>query len=158
MTAQVPVWSFLATGTAIRATGARHAETPFTAALSAAETASAMRSGFVPVSYLACPVMAIRWVEPASRGQERLSAANGEIEAYTETVNACRRQAAADFARAAHEAHADAAVLTDMTVELGPAKDAAEVTVVITGTALTQFDARSGDAPLRIVSLGVGER
>ena len=150
------IWSFLATGTAVRSLGGTHASTPFTAALSATQTASALRGGWVPLSYLTSQVMAVRWVEPASRKQERLSSANGEIGAYSDTVNVCRRQASADFAEAARAVGADGAVLADMRLELGEARDLAEVSVVVTGTALVRFTGHGVPAPLTIMPLGGG--
>ena len=65
------VWRLLATGTAMRSLGATRAVRPFTTSLSAAQTAAALRGGWMPVTFLACPVMAVRWVEPASRRQQR---------------------------------------------------------------------------------------
>jgi uncharacterized protein YbjQ (UPF0145 family) len=147
------IWSFLATGTAVRSIGRTRASTPFTSALSANQTALALRCGWAPVSYLACPVMAARWVESASRQQERLSSGNGEVVAYAETVNVCRRQAGADFAAASRAVGADGAVLTEMTLELGPAKDLAEVSVLATGTALIRFDDHEMPAPLPVIPM-----
>lgn len=152
------VWSFLATGTAVRSMGGTRAATPFTSALSAAQVASALRCGWVPVSYLACPVMAVRWVEPASRQAQRLSSDNGEVVAYSETVNVCRRQAGADFAAAARAVGADGAVMAEMTLQLGPARDLAEVSVVITGTALVRFSGHDVPASLTIIPMDRGSR
>jgi uncharacterized protein YbjQ (UPF0145 family) len=151
--AGISIWSFLASGTAVRSIGETHAATPFTSALSATQTASALRGGWVPLSYLTCPVMAVRWVEPASRKQERLSSANGEIGAYSDTVNVCRRQAGTDFAAAARAMGADGAVMADLTLELGPARDMAEVSVFATGTALVRFSGRGGPETLTILPL-----
>jgi uncharacterized protein YbjQ (UPF0145 family) len=148
-----PLWSFVAIGTAIRSTGRTRAGTPFTTDLSPAQTASALRAGWVPISYLACPVKAVRWVDPDSRRQRRITTANGEITAHTEAVNDCRHQARTDFAAAARAIRAEAAVMSSMTMGLGPRPGLAEVTVVITGTGLARF-ARGDDAtPLPIVSL-----
>jgi uncharacterized protein YbjQ (UPF0145 family) len=147
------VWRFLATGTAVRSLGPTRATRPFTTSLSAVETAAALRSGWAPASYLACPVMAVRWVEPASRRQERALSGNGEIVAFTETVNACRRQAALDFERDARAAGADGAVMDDMTVEVGDARDLSQVHVLLTGTALVRFGVAQPPAPLSVLSL-----
>jgi uncharacterized protein YbjQ (UPF0145 family) len=151
---ELPLWSFLAVGTAVRSIGRTRAGTPFTTDLSAAQTAAALRGGWVPVSYLACPVKAVRWVDADSRKQRRVSASNGEINAHTEAVNACRHQARTDFAKAARAVHADAAVMSAMTLSLGPSPGLAEVTVVITGTALARF-VRGGTTsePLTIMPL-----
>ncbi|MGI8680473.1 MAG: hypothetical protein ACR2LX_17670 [Jatrophihabitans sp.] len=148
------VWRFLATGTAVRGAGPTRARVPFTAALSAAETAAALRAGWVPVGYLACPVMAVRWVEPESRRQERTLSANGEVTAFTHTVTECRRQAGADFARVARGRGADGAVMKSMSMEVGPAVDLAEVNVLVIGTAVAQFRAPEATAPLTVLSLG----
>lgn len=148
-----PTWHFLASGTAICSTGSTRAASPFTSALTATQTAVALRAGWVPVSYLACPVMAVRWVEPESRQRERLSAPNGEIDAYSEAVNVCRRQAGADFARAAREVKADAAVMSGMSVQVHSALDLAEVSVLVTGTALAQFRVARPPSPRTIISL-----
>lgn len=147
------VWRFLATGTAVRSMGPTRAARPFVTSLSAGQAAAALRSGWAPMSYLVCPVTAVRWVEPASRQQERTLSGNGEITAFTETVNACRRQAARDFERDAIAAGADGAVMDDMTVELGDAPDLAEVNVLLTGTALARFPAPTPVAALSMLSL-----
>jgi uncharacterized protein YbjQ (UPF0145 family) len=147
------VWRFLATGTAVRSLGPARAERPFTTSLSAAETATALRGGWTPVSYLACPVMAVRWVEPASRRQERALSGNGEIVAFTETVNACRRQAALDFERDARAVGADAAVMDELSVEVADARDLSQVHVLLAGTALARFAVPRSSAPLSVLSL-----
>lgn len=149
-----PLLSFLAVGTAIRSVGRTRAGTPFTTDLSPAQTVAALRGGWIPVSYLACPVKAIRWVDTSSRRQRRIFAANGEIDAHTEAVNACRHQARTDFAKAARAVHADAAVMGAMTLSIGPSPGVAEVTVVITGTALARFAGGGGTAePLTVMPL-----
>jgi uncharacterized protein YbjQ (UPF0145 family) len=149
-----PLWSFLAVGTAIRSVGRTRAGSPFTTDLSPAQTVAALRGGWVPVSFLACPVKAIRWVDTSSRRQRRITAANGEIDAYTEAVNACRHQARTDFAKAARAVHADAAVMGAMTLRIGPSPGLADVTVVITGTALARFAAGGATAqPLTVIPL-----
>lgn len=147
------VWRFLATGTAVRSTGPVRAARPFTAALSATETAVAIRAGWVPAGYLPCPVMAVRWVEPASRAQERLRAGNSEVTAFTAAVNECRRQAGAAFREAARAVGADAAVMASMDMEVGPAVDLAEVSVMVVGTALKQFRVPDQDTRLSVLSL-----
>jgi uncharacterized protein YbjQ (UPF0145 family) len=150
----VPLLSFLAVGTAVRSVGRTRATTPFTTDLSPAQTAAALRRGWVPVSYLACPVTAIRWVDADSRRQRRISAPNGEIGAHTQAVNHCRHQARTDFTKAARAVHADAAVMRAMTLSLGPSPGVAEVTVVVTGTALARFARRDTSAePLTIIPL-----
>jgi uncharacterized protein YbjQ (UPF0145 family) len=148
------VWRFLATGTAVRAAGPTRANIPFTAALSATETVAALRAGWVPLGYLACPVMAVRWVDPQSRQQTRALSANGEMTAFTDTVTQCRRQAGVEFALAARRLGADGAVLKSMDVRVGPAVDLAEVSVLVIGTALAQFRGIGGSPPLTVLSLG----
>jgi uncharacterized protein YbjQ (UPF0145 family) len=147
------VWRFLATGTAVRSLGPTRAARPFTTSLSAVETAAALRSGWAPVSYLTCPVMAVRWVEPVSRRQERALSGNGEIVAFTETVNACRRQAALDFERDARATGADGAVMDDMRLQVADARDLAQVQVLLAGTALARFGAPQPPASLSVLSL-----
>jgi uncharacterized protein YbjQ (UPF0145 family) len=144
------VWNFLATGTAVRSRGRTRAARPFTCALGAAQTAAALRSGWLPLQYLACPVMAVRWIEPAERKRSRPLAPNSELRALTTTVNACRRQARTDFADAAGRAGGEGAIMSDMTLELGRAPDLAQATVVVTGTALTSF-ASARPSPARSV-------
>jgi uncharacterized protein YbjQ (UPF0145 family) len=144
--------NFLAVGTAVRSMGRTRAGTPFTTALSAAQTASALRAGWVPICYLACPVMAIRGLDQGSRRQRRISAGNGEIRAHTEAVNTCRHQARTDFAAAARSVHADGAVMAEMTLRLGPEKNLVEVTAVITGTALARFATRKELAPISVIA------
>ena len=147
------VWRFLATGTAVRSVGPTRATRPFTSSLSAAQMAAALRSGWAPVSYLACPVMAVRWVEPASRRRQRALSGNGEIVAFTDAVNACRRQAALDFERAARAAGADGAVLDEMSVEVADTRDLAQVHVLLAGTALARFSVPRSPAALNVLSL-----
>lgn len=147
------VWRFLATGTAVRSLGPTRAARPFTTSLSAGQVAAALRNGWAPVTFLACPVMAVRWVEPRSRQQRRTTSSNGEVVAFTETVNACRRQAALDFERDARAAGADGAVMDEMSVEMGAARDLAEVSVMLVGTALARFGVPHSPAPLSILSL-----
>lgn len=147
-----PVWSFLAIGTAIRSVGGSRSAKPFTTGLSGAEVTSALWAGWVPISFLACPVVALRWVDQASAVQMTMAAGNGEIAAHTEAVNDCRRQARTDFAEAARHVHADAAVMTAMTIDIA-VRGPAEVTVVLTGTALAQFGRPSPLEPQTVLPL-----
>ncbi|PZS13911.1 MAG: hypothetical protein DLM57_15555 [Pseudonocardiales bacterium] len=140
---EFPVWTFLAIGTAVRSVGRVHAANPFTTDLSAAQTAAAIRGGWLPVSYLFAPCRAIRAVDPVSSGQRARAAPNGEIDAYTDLVTSCRRQARADFTRAAAAVHADGAVQSSMTLDLHVhPRDVGTAQVTITGTALARFRAR----------------
>jgi uncharacterized protein YbjQ (UPF0145 family) len=148
----LPVWSFVAIGTAIRSIGRSRAAAPFTTALPPAQVASALRAGWVPISYLACPVLALRWVDQSSSLQMGMTARNGEISAHTKVVNDCRHQARTDFADAARLVHADAAVMSAMSIDLA-VRGPAEVTVVITGTALARFGRPRALEPLTIMAL-----
>lgn len=133
------VWNFLATGSAVRSRGRTRAEVPFTCALKASQVAVVVGAGWLPLQFLACPVMAVRWIEPDERKRGRLLAPNSELRAYTTTVNACRHQARSDFAAAAGRAGGAGAIMSDMSLEIGNAPDLAQATVLITGTALAQF-------------------
>lgn len=148
------IWNFLAMGTAIRSTGPNRVTKPFTTALSGGGTAAALRAGWVPISYLACPVMAIRGIDYTSSQQMRRSAPNGEVEAHTDAVNTCRHQARTDFAAAARAVRADAAVMDKMTVHFGRVSGPVEVTVVVTGTALAHFAGGDQLAPIGVLPLG----
>ncbi|HSY16461.1 MAG TPA: heavy metal-binding domain-containing protein [Jatrophihabitantaceae bacterium] len=154
------MWSFLAIGTAVRSAGRTHPSVPFTTDLSGAQTAAAIRGGWVPVSYLAVPCIGIRYLDAQSSMQLRALATNGEIDAFSDVVNTTRHQARQDFARAAAEAHADGAVLSGMTLRLEGGLDqitcVAEVT--ITGTALARFRAPATRArtPLMVIPLARG--
>ena len=153
----LPLWSFLAIGTAVRSTGSSHADTPFTTDLSGAEVAAAMRSGWVPVSLLVVPCMAIKWIDLPSRRSRRRLAPNGEVDALTDLINTCRHQARQDFRTAAAAVHADGAVLTSMTLEheAHGAEPAATAMVTITGTALAHFAVtRARPATLTIMPIG----
>lgn len=147
------VWSFLAIGTAIRSTGRARAASPFTTALSGTATATALRAGWVPITFLACPVMAIRAVDSESSPRLRRRAANGEVDAHTDAVNTCRHQARTDFAAAARAVRADAAVMGSMTMSHGRSHGPVRITVVITGTALARFGRRSEASPLSVLAL-----
>jgi uncharacterized protein YbjQ (UPF0145 family) len=139
------LWTFLAIGTAIRSVGFAHTEHPFTTDLSGAQVAAGMRNGWIPLTMLIVPCMAIKWIDLASRYQNRRLAPNGEVAALTDLINTCRHQARQDFARSARNAHADAAVLTDMTLSMhhSGAEPVATATVTVSGTALGQFRTRS---------------
>lgn len=157
--AGAPVWNFLASGTAVRSRGRTHAVNPFTAMMSAAQTASALRGGWVPVTAIILPCMAIRWVDPRSRGQRMMMSANGEVDAYSDVVNTCRRQARDDFERAARAARADGAVLSRMTIQLDAPSDESVcvASVTIAGTALAQLGTHTPTiAPLTILPLRKG--
>ncbi len=150
----VLTWDFLATGTAVRSTGRTHPARPFTSALTATETAVALRGGWAPVVFLYCPVAAARWVDPPSRRQERRRAANGEIVAYTETVTACRRRAVDDLAHDAARAGADGAVLGDLELTVGSDLTLAEASLELTGTALLRIPARDRGRVLPVLPVG----
>jgi uncharacterized protein YbjQ (UPF0145 family) len=66
------------------------------------------------------------------------------VEALTDLINTCRHQARQDFAAAARDVHADAAVLTDMSLqrERDRIEPVSTAMVTITGTALGQFQPR----------------
>jgi uncharacterized protein YbjQ (UPF0145 family) len=153
-----PVWGFLAVGTAVRAIGRVHTPNPFTTDLSGPQAAAAIRSGWLPVSYVIAPCRAIRLVDPVSIRQRARTAPNGEVDAYTDAVNTCRRQARTDFLRAVESVHADGAVLSTMSLDVYlQTKDVAVAQVTISGTALARFKVR--DAPpgaLTIIPLKAG--
>ena len=155
------LWSFLAVGTAVRSTGSTHTTDPFLSGLTAAQSAASIRSGWLPLAVLINPVMAIRWVDPASRWSRQGLAANAEIDAYTDVVNTCRHQARADFERAAATVKADGAVMSSMTLELDAPRDESTCTalVTITGTALARFRLPTPvAAPLMIMPLYRGQK
>jgi uncharacterized protein YbjQ (UPF0145 family) len=133
------IWNFLATGTAVRSRGRTRAEQPFTCALGASQVAAALRGGWMPLQFLACPVMAIRWIDPEDRKRTRARAPNSELHAYTTTVNVCRHQARTDFAAAAERAGGEGAIMSDMNLKIGRSPSVAEATVLITGTAVAGF-------------------
>lgn len=153
------LWNFLAIGTAIRGTGSVHADAPFTSGLSAAQTAAAIRNGWLPVAALIIPVMGIRYVEYSSRRQRGRFQPNAEIPALSDAVNSTRNQARLDLEREARTVHADGAVMTSMAMELEAPTDepVCRVTVTITGTALARFKIRhERPAPLMIMPLNKG--
>ena len=158
------LWSFVAVGTAVRSTGHTHTANPFTTSMSAAGVAAAVRGGWVPVSLVIAPVMAIRWIDPASRIQSSMTqirglAVNVEVDAYTDVVNTCRHQARQDFAAAARQVHADGAVLSDMTLEFEADRKESFCTasVTVTGTAMARLIVRHHPpAPLTIIPLTGG--
>lgn len=140
---EYPVWGFLAIGTAVRAIGRVHTANPFTTDLSGAQAAAAIRSGWLPVSYVIIPCRAIRLVDPVSIRQRARTAPNGEVDAYTDAVTTCRRQARTDFLRAAENVHADGAVLSTMSLDVHlQTRDVAIAQVTISGTALARFRVR----------------
>ncbi|HEX2902367.1 MAG TPA: hypothetical protein VHO01_02830 [Jatrophihabitans sp.] len=149
------LWRFLAVGTAVRSTGRRRAATPFTTDLSGTDVASAVRAGWVPLSMVIAPVMAIRLVDPWSQGARRRWAPPGEIAAYADVVGVCRRQARDDFAAEAERAGGDAAVLSRMELDFDPNRNEGycEAMVTVTGTALGQFRAPAREAGLPIMRL-----
>ncbi|MDT4982459.1 MAG: hypothetical protein QOG07_4338 [Pseudonocardiales bacterium] len=157
---EFPIWGFLALGTAVRAAGSVHTPNPFTTDLSGAQTAAAIRSGWIPVSYLITPCRAIRVVDPLSIKQRARTAPNGEVDAYTDAVTTCRRQARTDFLRAAENVHAHGAVLSTMSLDVHlETKDVAIAEVTISGTALARFtvpDVAPGS--LTIIPLKAGIR
>ena len=138
------IWRFLATGTAVRSTGRTHTDVPFTTDLSGAQVASAVRTGWLPLSLLIVPCMAVRWTDYNSLTQQRFGAGNAEVDSYTDVVNTCRHQARTDWAKAATALGAEAAVLSTMTLDFDIAPGEAVATVVVTGTALTRFDVPAG--------------
>lgn len=147
------IWNFLATGTAVRSRGRTRAEQPFTCALGANQVAGALRGGWMPVQFLACPVMAIRWIDPDDRKRSRARAPNSELHAYTTTVNVCRHQARTDFAAAAERAGGDGAIMSDMDLEISRSPGLAQATALITGTALTRFGRHRSSEVLATLSL-----
>jgi uncharacterized protein YbjQ (UPF0145 family) len=155
------LWSFLAVGTAVRSIGSTHTQSPFTTDFSGTEFAASVRGGLLPLSLLIVPCMAIRWIDPQSRVQRKRLAVNGEIDAYTDLINTCRHQARQDFAAAARNVRADAAVLSDMTLgfEIDSPEPVCTASVTVTGTALTEFQLRTqGRNTLTIMPLGRAAR
>jgi uncharacterized protein YbjQ (UPF0145 family) len=155
------LWSFLAIGTAVRSSGQVHTAQPFTSGLSAAQTAAAIRGGWLPVSILTVPVMGIRYVDYYSRSRRGRLSPNAEIDALTDAVNTTRHQARTDLELAARAVHADGAVMSSMSMEMEAPRDepVCRVSVTITGTALARFRApASGATPLMIMPLNKGPR
>lgn len=159
------LWSFLAVGTAVRSRGRTRPARPFTTTLPGGQVAAAIRGGWVPVSVLSAPVMAIRYVDLESRIRRRRFAANGEIDAFTDVVNTCRHQARRDFASAARAACADGAVMSDMSLTFEAERNdpVCRATVTVTGTALARLPSRRVElSPLTIMPLNdrsrTGER
>lgn len=136
------VWNFLATGTAVRSRGRTRAKNPFTCALGAAQAAAALRAGWLPLRFLACPVMAVRWLEPEQRSSARFTAPNAELDALTKTVNVCRHQARTDFAASAAKIGGDGAIMSDMSLEIAHQPTLVQATVLLTGTALLDIGHR----------------
>ena len=134
------IWRFLAVGTAVRSTGHTHTDTPFTTDLTGAQVGAAIRSGWIPLSLLIVPCMAVRWLDYGSRTQRVVTAGNVEVDAYTDVVNTCRHQARTDWAQAAAAIRAEAAVLSSMTLETEIKPDESTATVIVTGTALARFE------------------
>jgi uncharacterized protein YbjQ (UPF0145 family) len=153
-------WDFLAMGTAVRSTGRSHLPEPFTTDLTAAQTAVALRSGWVPVSFLLAPVRGIRVVDAFTRQQRRLRADNGELAAYTKLVAACRSRARRDFGAAAAAVSAGAAVQSGQTLTLeAETSDVAIAEVTITGTALARLGARVAHPhPMTVIPVRAGTR
>jgi uncharacterized protein YbjQ (UPF0145 family) len=153
------MWQFLAVGTGVRALGAHHTDRPFLSALSAGQTAAAIRGGWLPMSVLMVPVMGIRYVDYNSQVRRGTFAPNAEIEALTDAVNTTRRQARTDLERDARAIHADGAVMSSMSVamEAPPTEQVCRVSVTIVGTALAQFRVGHAKAvPLMIMPLNKG--
>jgi uncharacterized protein YbjQ (UPF0145 family) len=154
-------WDFLAIGTAVRSRGRTHLAEPFTTDLSAGQTATALRTGWMPVSYLVAAARSIRVVDAFSRQQRRRRADNGEVAAYTKLVTACRARARKDFGQAATAVSAAAAVQSGQTLTLETdSADVAIAEVTITGTALTRLGARATThpRPLTVIPLWAGAR
>ncbi len=152
-----PLSSFVATGTAVRAVGRVHSDRPFTTDLSGAQVASALRSGWVPVSLLITPCMAIRRIDQFSQSQRRRWAGNGEVDAYTDLVTTCRAQARKDFTAAAGRIGADGAVLSEISLRFHPVQTEGSATALVTviGTALAGFRPPARQPrPLTMLRLG----
>lgn len=152
-----PLQTLVATGTAVRAIGRVHAEIPFTTDLSGAEVGFALRSGWVPMSLLIVPCMAIRRMDPFSQSQRRRWAKNCEVDAYTDLVNTCRSQARKDFTAEARRIGADGAVLSEIDLQFQPVQTEGSATalVTVTGTALAGFRPPSKQVtPLTMLRLG----
>lgn len=154
------MWQFLAIGTAVRATGSQHTNQPFLSGLSAAQTAAAIRGGWLPISVLMVPVMGIRYLDYNSRMRQGMFAPNAEVEAYSDAVNTTRHQARTDLVREAQAVHADGAVMSSMSlgVESSSSEQVCVVSVQIVATALARFRVPKAQStpPLMIMPLNKG--
>jgi uncharacterized protein YbjQ (UPF0145 family) len=106
------VREFVATGTAVRSTGATHLNKPFTTTLSGEDVAKLMSAGWMPASIILGLSVAIRHDPLRVRlARARLTAAR-EIVNISELAHAARAHARQQLSSRTREAGGDGAILT----------------------------------------------
>lgn len=148
---------FVALGTAVRATGARHLSTPFVTDRAGADVAKLLQAGWVPVSIAVGISVAIRHDDYTTRAQARAWGQNVEVTGYTELVQQVRADARARFHDHAARTGAEVAIVSSMSLQIhsiepsdGHRDHVAESIVI--GGGLAKFHA-GHTAPTRALSL-----
>lgn len=110
---------FVALGTAVRVRSASRPAHLFATDLAGTDVAKAMHGGWTPTGLVAGIAVAVRHDDYNTRMQARSwSAYNIEVGGYTELVTHVRADARAQFANRAARQGGDAAVVSDMTLDV----------------------------------------
>jgi uncharacterized protein YbjQ (UPF0145 family) len=147
---------FMMLGTAVRARGNVRPARPFSTDLPAYDVAKLLRSGWMPTDVVFGISVGIRHDDWQTRQQSSWGAGNVEVSGYTNLVNSVRADARRRFAKHVHEAGAEGAVVSSMSLntwEIEPSENhkdhVAEASVF--GTSLVSFRT-TGAAPPRTLT------
>lgn len=161
----VDTFELQAIGTAVRSTGLRHLQTPFTCDLSGQDFAKLVLSGWMPCGIVLGVAVGVRHDDWSTVTAQR-SWRNVEVPGYTELVHETRAQVRREIASDLQAKGGDGLVTRAMRLRVdeqgcgssGNGTDhVAEATMV--GTAVTRFHRSSADLPpepLRILRLDQG--
>jgi uncharacterized protein YbjQ (UPF0145 family) len=157
---------FTVQGTAVRARTAIRVlrpAAPFTSHVTAQELARLLQAGWVPSELVFAIALGARHDDLRTRSQTRWTAASGEVSSYSHLVNATRRDARDQLARAVTAHGGDGVVVDEITLHIGerecPSVEGGHDHVceaVITGTSIVSFGppaGADGRAPLAIMRL-----
>ncbi|MBV9099311.1 MAG: heavy metal-binding domain-containing protein [Frankiaceae bacterium] len=141
---------FVALGTAVRARGGQRPAHLFATDLAGQDVVKLMHGGWMPSGLVIGIAVAVRHDDYYTR-QQAMSWTNVEVTGYTELVTFARADARAKFAERAAKHGGDAAIVSDMAMNvwaLEPGENHRDHVVesVVTGSALAKFH-RGAQAP-----------
>lgn len=105
---------FLALGTAVRAQSPYRPRALFTAVLPGQDVAKLMYAGWVPARIAIGIAVEAQYLDWTSRNQMSVMSGNTEVSGPTELITRVRHLARDTFGRHASDAHADAAIVSDI--------------------------------------------
>ncbi|MFI5783067.1 heavy metal-binding domain-containing protein [Nocardia sp. NPDC051570] len=134
---------FVALGTAVRARSRHRPRQPFTTALPGQDVAKLMHAGWVPARIAIGIAVQAQYLDWRSRNQMSIMSGNMEVAGPTELITRVRHLARDTFERHARDAHADAAIVSDVQLQTWEREDNNAILLgaesKVFGTAISRF-------------------